>query len=232
MNRKIISIIILLLFLPMLNFAQKDSVFKNNETSFHPFQLSKVYFNFEYGLLVSGKASEITFKYNFILSNTWGLTFHESFYNFNDIKNMPSDYNEHIDVIKHLFDFSYNPVDNMIISAIGLKKEFPIHKSVSVGFETGISIIKQKESIFYKYYGTSSSKYYYDFYTKENSAIGYFLAADIEAQLTGFLGLGLDLKSDFNSIHSYFTSGIHLTFWLYNRERRNAKAAKALAGKH
>ena len=216
-------IIIFLSLLPIINYAQTDTTIKSSNTTNKLLEFSKLYYNFQGGALVSGNAYELGENINFIFSNKWGFSLTTTLYNFNNVLNMPWDYNQHVDKLKYLFAFDHNPNDAIYIFSIRLIKEFQISKSFFYSFEAGLSSVKFTESTFYTYGYVSPTNFYYDYFDQQTTVAGLSLQANVDLQLTGFLGLGVDFKSEINKLHSFVAADVHLTFWLYNKERRAAK---------
>ena len=220
--KKIIIIVIFTLFLlPKLNYAQGYSTHYRSNYFNHDFKLTKVSANLDFGQLITDKSHDFGAYCNVIFTKHWGLSTDASEVNLANARNIPTDYASHPKPYSHLI-FNGDPYDYMNITSIRLVKEFQISRNFSTGIETGVSLVNYYEAVFSKSNNSSvSGGYYYDFTNnKKNTAMGLSLRANVEYQLLDFVGVGIDVKSDINSIHTFVAANLHLTFWFYNRERR------------
>jgi hypothetical protein len=227
MRKAMKILLIILTIVPSTSFAQADSADYYSDSNKDEW-IEKINFEIEYNFFKTNRLKEssmIGMDYNFVLYKGWGISINSTFNNFNNVKNMPSDYEQHKEPLGSLLshEFGDSPNDFMALYSFNLIKEFPISHSVSYGFGIGFSSISYTETKFNTYYYSGSTDYYYDYYKSQITAMGLSLLANIEVQINGFLGFGLNLKANRNDIYSYFSTDFHLTFWFFNRERRNRK---------
>ncbi|MEI6820892.1 MAG: hypothetical protein WCL51_03085 [Bacteroidota bacterium] len=220
MKKSIIILIFTLSLLPKLNYAQGGSTHYKRDYSNQRFALNKVYADLDYGFLITDKSHDYGAYCNVIFTNNWGISIDGSKVNLPNARNLPSDYASHPKPFAHLF-FISGPNDYVNITSIRIVKDFQISRNFSTGIEGGISYISYKEDEFYKIDSLMPTIFSYDYNERQKStAVGLSLRANVEYQLLDFLGVGFDVKTDINSIHTFVAANLHLTFWFYNRERR------------